>query len=53
MAVELKTMGTGSASGVKWALLYTFNMIRGLGAVVWMVDDIEAGGRCLVWPWRW
>jgi hypothetical protein len=45
MAVELITMGTGSVSGAKWALLYTFNMIRGLGAVVWMVEDIEARGK--------
>jgi hypothetical protein len=45
MAIELKTMGTGSVSIAKWAVLYTFNMIRGLGAVVWMVEDIKAGEK--------
>jgi hypothetical protein len=45
MAVELITLGTGSVSGTKWALLYTFNMIRGLGAVVWMIEDIKAGPK--------
>jgi hypothetical protein len=45
MAIELITMRTGSISVAKWAVIYTFNMIRGLGAVVWMVEDIEAGGK--------
>jgi hypothetical protein len=38
-------MRTGSISIAKWAVIYIFNMIRGLGAVVWMVEDIEAGGK--------
>jgi hypothetical protein len=45
MAIELITMRPDSVSPAKWAVLYTFNMIRGLGAVVWMVEDIEAGGK--------
>jgi hypothetical protein len=45
MVFELNTIGTGFVSPAKWGVLYTFNMIRGLGAVVWMVEDIKAGGK--------
>lgn len=44
MVYELNTIGTGLVDPTKWAILYTFNMIRGLGAIVWMVKDIEVRG---------
>jgi hypothetical protein len=44
MVYELITIGTGLVGPRKWAILYTFNMIRGLGAIVWMVKDIKVRG---------
>jgi hypothetical protein len=45
MLYELRTINAGPASPAKWGLLYTYNMIRGVGAVVFMVGDIENGGK--------
>lgn len=48
MVYELQTFQTGLASPAKWAVLYIFNMIRGAGAAIWMIEDIEVGERFLV-----
>jgi hypothetical protein len=42
---EASTIEAGPVNATIWGAICTFNMVRGVGAVLCMVQDIEAGGK--------